>query len=35
MKRAFRWLAKYVLYAPFAVENLIGRSVELHGIARR
>ena len=34
-KRLFRWVAKYILYAPFAFENLIGRSVELVGMARK
>jgi len=34
-KRAFRWFAKYVLYLPFAFENLIGRSVELLAVARK
>jgi SAM-dependent methyltransferase len=34
-KRAFRWLVRNVVYLPFAIENLVGRSVELLAIARR
>jgi SAM-dependent methyltransferase len=34
-KRAFRWLVRNVAYLPLAIENLIGRSVELLAIARR
>jgi len=34
-KRAFRWLIRNVAYAPLAVENLIGRSVELFAVGRR
>lgn len=34
-KRAFRWLVRNVLYAPLAVENLVGRSVELLAVARK
>ncbi len=34
-KRAFRWFARNVLYLPLAVENLVGRSVELLAIARK
>jgi hypothetical protein len=31
--RAARWLVRNVLYAPVAVENLVGRSVILLGHA--
>lgn len=34
-KRAFRWLVRNVLYAPVAIENAIGRSVELLAVARK
>jgi hypothetical protein len=34
-KRAFRWLVRNVLYAPLAVENVIGRSVELLAVGRK
>ena len=34
-KRAFRWLVRNVCYAPLAVENLVGRSVELLAVARK
>lgn len=34
-KRVFRWLVRNVFYAPLAVENLVGRSVELLAVARR
>jgi SAM-dependent methyltransferase len=34
-KRAFRWLVRNVAYLPFAVENLIGRSVTLLATGRR
>ncbi len=34
-KRAFRWVAKNILYAPIGFENLIGRSVELLAMGRR
>ena len=34
-KQAFRWLVRNVLYAPLAVENLIGRSVEVFAIGRK
>lgn len=34
-KRAFRWVARNLLYAPLAVENLVGRSAELIAIGRR
>ena len=34
-KRAFRWFVRNVLYAPLAVENLIGRSVEILAVGRK
>ena len=34
-KRAFRWLVRNVAYAPFAIENTIGRSLELLAVGRR
>lgn len=34
-KRAFRWLLRNVLYAPLAVENIIGRSATLIGVGRK
>ncbi len=34
-KRAFRWGLRNVLYAPLAVENLLGRSAVLLAVAKR
>lgn len=34
-KKAFRWLAGTVLYLPLAVENIIGRSVQILAVGRR
>lgn len=34
-KRAFRWAVRHLLYAPLAVENAVGRSVELYAVARK
>lgn len=34
-KRVFRWTARHVLYAPVAIENLIGRSATLLAVARK
>ena len=34
-KRVFRWLVRNVLYAPLALENVVGRSVELLAVAKR
>jgi hypothetical protein len=34
-KRAFRWLLRRVLYLPLAIENVVGRSVSLVGVAAK
>lgn len=34
-KKAFRWLAGTVLYLPLAVENVIGRSVQILAVGQR
>jgi hypothetical protein len=34
-KRAFRWLVRNVLYAPVAIENVIGRGVMLLGVGTK
>jgi len=34
-KRAFRWFIKRIAYAPWAIENLIGRSVEVLAVGRK
>lgn len=34
-KRAFRWFIKHIAYAPWAIENLIGRSVEVLAVGRK
>lgn len=34
-KRLFRWLAGTVLYLPLAVENVIGRSVQILAVGKR